>query len=64
MLVESAPDVNTFRLDSRDEFVCVGCDGVWDVLSNQEVVDIIRTHFVGLDISEEQAAAVRPSLTF
>lgn len=35
MLVDSAPDVTCTLLSPADEFVVVGCDGVWDVLSNQ-----------------------------
>jgi len=36
------PDVKYFRRQPGDEFIVLACDGVWDVLSSQEVVDYIR----------------------
>lgn len=41
--VTSAPDVRSIRLNrDKDEFAIVACDGIWDVLSNEDVVDFVR----------------------
>lgn len=35
------PDVYTYEITSRDRFIVLGCDGLWDTMDNQEVVDIV-----------------------
>lgn len=39
----SLPDISYHRVTSKDQFVVLASDGVWDVLSNKEVVSIIST---------------------
>ncbi|XP_073000044.1 probable protein phosphatase 2C 12 [Typha latifolia] len=39
--VISVPEVSYRRLTNRDQFIILASDGVWDVLSNKEVVSIV-----------------------
>lgn len=41
-VVTCCPDVIEAELDRDCEFIVVACDGIWDVLNNQEVVDFVR----------------------
>ncbi|KAL0330415.1 UNVERIFIED_CONTAM: putative protein phosphatase 2C 72 [Sesamum radiatum] len=45
------PDVSYHRLSPNDQFLVLASDGVWDVLSNDEVVSIVSV------VSSEEAAA-------
>lgn len=38
------PDTNVIKLKESDEFIVLGSDGLWDVLSNQEVCDIVSNY--------------------
>lgn len=38
--VSSLPEVSERKLDSKDRFLVLGSDGVWDQMSSQEAVDI------------------------
>ncbi|XP_019455584.1 PREDICTED: probable protein phosphatase 2C 33 [Lupinus angustifolius] len=39
----AVPDISHHRLTEKDEFVVLATDGIWDVLSNEEVVDIVAS---------------------
>lgn len=43
--VSSLPEVYERKLDSKDRFLVLGSDGVWDMMSSQECIDIAcRVH--------------------
>lgn len=41
-MVTAAPDVAVFNRDANDEFCFLGCDGIFDVMGNNEIVDYIK----------------------
>lgn len=41
-IISGTPDVQIVPRTDEDEFVVICCDGVWDVRTNQQVVDFIR----------------------
>ncbi|CAN4105788.1 unnamed protein product [Withania somnifera] len=41
--VISVPEISYRRLSEKDEFIVLATDGIWDVLSNDEVVEIVNS---------------------
>jgi serine/threonine protein phosphatase PrpC len=39
--VIQTPDIIRYELNLSDKFIVMACDGLWDVLSNQDVIDFI-----------------------
>jgi protein phosphatase 1G len=42
-MITSTPDIVRINRTPQDEFIVLGCDGVWDVLSNEDCVQFVRT---------------------
>jgi len=40
-IVTADPDIKSFTLRSDDQFMVIACDGIWDVMKNQEVADFV-----------------------
>jgi len=45
-LVSPEPDLDIIERSVDDEFLILACDGIWDVMSNQEVVDYITSRLL------------------
>jgi serine/threonine protein phosphatase PrpC len=44
-VMSSAPDVCEHKLErASDTWLILACDGVWDVLSDQQVCDVVKHH--------------------
>ena len=41
------PEVTYHRLSKRDRFLVLGTDGLWETLSNEEVVNLVASHHEG-----------------
>merc|ERR1719199_1598530 len=53
-LVSCVPDVKTFRRQREDDFMVIACDGVWDVLTSQQVVDRVQKDLFAIRRGELQ----------
>jgi len=42
--VTHIPDIYRYMLDKKDKFIVMACDGLWDVLTNDEVVNFVLTY--------------------
>jgi len=41
-MITAEPDVTRVDLQKEDEFIIIGCDGIWDCKTNQQAVDFVR----------------------
>ena len=41
-IVTANPEIMQFDITPNHEFIVLACDGIWDVMSNKEVVDFVR----------------------
>ncbi|GAA5985697.1 hypothetical protein JCM10908_007077 [Rhodotorula pacifica] len=41
-IVTADPDITVHTSTPEDEFVVIACDGIWDVLTSQQVIDFVR----------------------
>ncbi|KAG2645178.1 probable protein phosphatase 2C 70 isoform X2 [Panicum virgatum] len=43
-IVTAEPELKTVKLSEDDEFIVLACDGIWDCMTSQEVVDFVHKH--------------------
>lgn len=41
-MITAEPDIIRHTIAAEDEFMIIACDGIWDVMENQEAVDFVR----------------------
>ena len=52
-LVSPEPEVGMIERSDKDEFIVLACDGVWDVMSNEELCSFVRSRLQLTDNLED-----------
>ncbi|CAF2241359.1 unnamed protein product [Rotaria magnacalcarata] len=50
--ITALPDIRILTLEDQDEFMVIACDGIWNFMSSQDVVDFVRPRLKKKQISE------------
>jgi serine/threonine protein phosphatase PrpC len=45
-MVTANPEIRSLRLTDDDEFLILACDGIWDVLTNDDAVAFVRERLI------------------
>lgn len=45
-MISALPDVKRMTITSEDEFMILACDGIWNSLSSEEVVEFVRSRIL------------------
>ena len=56
--VTAFPEIISLDRDLRDRFIVVACDGLWDVLSSQDVVDYVSARINAGDSAHKAAVSL------
>lgn len=58
-VVTACPDVTVTPLQQDDQFIVMGCDGIWDILSNEQccslVSDLLKAHSASVAVNHMSA---------
>ncbi|XP_070846337.1 protein phosphatase 1bb isoform X1 [Chaetodon trifascialis] len=57
-LVSPEPEVCVLERAAEDEFVVLACDGIWDVMSNEELCEFVRSRLLVCDDLEKVCNSV------
>lgn len=62
-MITAEPDVARITLQPAcDEFLLLACDGVWDVMTNQQAIDFVRARLPGALAEGRPVSAVAEEL--
>lgn len=51
--VSPVPEIQTVEITPEHEFAVLACDGLWDVLSNQEVIDFVKSKISTVTVPDD-----------
>ena len=60
--VIAEPDIVEMNLIEQDKFIVIASDGVWEFLTNDEVVTIIKPHYLNNSAEKAAEALIKAAL--
>ncbi|XP_053305627.1 pyruvate dehydrogenase [acetyl-transferring]-phosphatase 2, mitochondrial [Spea bombifrons] len=60
----AAPEITYHKLRTQDKFLVMASDGLWDMLENQEVVNLVAEHLSEVRLQEPEVSVEKRSLGY
>ncbi|CAG9326602.1 unnamed protein product [Blepharisma stoltei] len=51
-MITACPELKVEQLGQEDDFIVIGCDGIWDILTSQQCVDFVYDRLGRLSLEE------------
>ena len=62
--VSHKPDIFKYKLNKNDKFIILACDGLWDVISNQDACNYVLDNISKSDISTNNNSNSKKNIAF
>lgn len=46
-MVSVIPDIQKYKIASQDNFIVMGCDGIWETMNDVQVCQLVKKRLVG-----------------
>ena len=57
-MISAMPDINSTTLQPGDNFILLACDGIFNVMSNQEAITFVQNRLDKVDLSKDGPSAL------
>ncbi|KAI6657032.1 Phosphatase 2C gamma [Oopsacas minuta] len=57
-MISALPDINSTTLQSGDSFILLACDGIFNVMDNQEAITFVQNRLDKINLSKEGPSAL------
>ena len=57
-MISAMPDIHSTTIHTGDNFLLLGCDGIFEVLTNQEAIDFVQSRLDKVNLSKDGPGAL------
>jgi serine/threonine protein phosphatase PrpC len=46
-MVICVPDIQKYKMEEKDNFIVMGCDGIWEIMNDVQVCQLVKKRLIG-----------------